>query len=131
MSRLRIALAFAALVLVLLGVSACYNVTTIDLTGDFAIDREVSFANDIVPIFEKNCAISGCHITGGQKPDLSATQAITSLTNGNYMDLAVPENSEIYAWLTGKRGAVMPLSGSDPEINAFVLAWIEQGAQNN
>lgn len=131
MSRLRIAFTFAALALALFVVPACYNVTTIDLTGDFAIDREVSFANDIVPIFEKSCAVSGCHVTGGLKPDLSAAQAITALTNGNYIDLAVPENSEIYAWLTGKRGAVMPLSGSDPEINAFVLAWIEQGAQNN
>lgn len=131
MSRLRIAIAFAALTLFFFGVSACYNVTTIDLTSDATIDREVSFAGDIAPIFEKNCAISGCHLTGGQKPDLSASQAITSLTNGNYLDLAAPENSELYAWLTGKRASVMPLSGSDPEINAFVLAWITQGAQNN
>lgn len=131
MSRLRIAQAIAVLALFFLGVTACYNVTTIDLTSDTTIDRDVTFSNDIAPIFEKNCAISGCHITGSQKPDLSTSQAITSLTNGNYLDLAVPENSELYAWLTGKRGAAMPLSGSDPEINAFVLAWITQGAQNN
>jgi hypothetical protein len=129
MSRLRIA--FAALAFALFGVTACYNVTTIDLTNDVTIDREVSFATDIVPIFEQNCSVSGCHVSGGQKPDLTKSQALASLSSGNYLDLNLPENSELYAWLTGKRSAVMPLSGSDPEINAFVLAWITQGAQNN
>lgn len=131
MSGLRIVIAIAALTLFFGGITACYNVTTLDLSNDATIDREVSFAADIAPIFEKSCAVSGCHITGGQKPDLSASQAITTLTNGNYIDVAAPQNSELYAWLTGKRGAAMPLSGSDPEINAFILAWITQGAQNN
>ncbi len=129
MSRLRIA--FAALAFALFGVTACYNVTTIDLTNDITVDREVSFSADIVPIFDKNCSLSGCHVAGGPKPDLTKSQAYAALSSGNYIDLSLPENSELYAWLTGERALVMPLSGSDPEINAFVLAWITQGAQNN
>ena len=87
----------------------------------------------MIPIFAKNCAVSGCHNTGGLKPDLTADKAYNSLINGKYVDVGTPESSEIYLWLTGKRAATMPVGAANnpSNINALVLAWIKQGAKNN
>ena len=109
----------------------CYKDKTVLFdTGD-EITRPVSFAADIIPIFNKSCNLSGCHNAGGIKPDLSATNAYNALTVGNYYNMAVPENSNIYLWMTGKKGTLMPTSGVNKDYNALVLAWIKQGALNN
>jgi hypothetical protein len=34
-------------------------------------------------------------------------------------------------WLTGKKTTQMPVGGLNKDINAMVLAWIKQGANNN
>jgi len=93
--------------------------------------REISFSQDMVPIFNESCNVSSCHSAGGIEPDLTAEKAYNNLINGNYIDLNAPENSELYLWMTGKRSSPMPLSGSDQKLNAVVLAWIKQGARNN
>ncbi len=111
-------------------ITGCYKVTTLDLRNE-AITGDVSFLNDVIPILEESCALSGCHATGGQAPDLTAGNAFTSLSNGGYLDVDSPESSVLYEWLTGVRTPAMPISGSDPTINAKILAWISQGAQNN
>lgn len=96
-----------------------------EVTGD------VSFSSDILPIFENDCATSGCHSTGGQKPDLTPANAYTSLINGNYINTSSPEDSELYLWMKGLKGLPMPPSGTDATNTAKVLAWIKQSAQNN
>lgn len=110
--------------------TACYYDAVLEpLTPE--ITDEVSFANDIIPIFNKSCNTSGCHNTGGIKPDLTASKAFNALTTGNYINATSPEDSELYQWIRGKRSTPMPLSGPDASINAAVLAWIKQGAKNN
>jgi hypothetical protein len=91
---------------------------------------EVSFANDIIPIFNKDCNISGCH-NGGVAPDLRPANAYNALINGAYIDAGNPEGSELYKWMRGDRSTPMPLSGPNVTYNAKVLAWIKQGALNN
>ncbi len=120
----------------LIGVTAllmisCYKDKTIIFdTGD-EITRTVEFRNDIIPIFNNSCALAGCHNSGGKAPDLSDANAYNSLVNGSYVNTSNPENSELFLWMTGKRGSPMPLSGTNKDYNALVLAWIKQGAQNN
>ncbi len=92
---------------------------------------QVSFAVDIVPIFNQSCNASGCHSNGGIKPNLTADNAYEALTTGNYLDTITPENSLLYQWMLGNKGAPMPISGPNPTYNAKVLLWIQQGAQNN
>jgi len=97
-----------------------------------AVTNAVSFSNDMVPIFTKNCALSGCHADGGHTPHLSADKAFSSLMS-KYIDTKTPDNSILYKRLTGKLSPAMPMGkASNPSnINSMVLAWIKQGAKNN
>ena len=131
MTKKRIVLALAIVSLAVFFAPGCYKSTTVDLSSDLEITRDVTFAGDIIPIFEKSCSLSGCHNAGGIAPDLSSANAFNSLSNGGYLDIANPENSALYGFVRGTRSPVMPVSGVDPTIAAMILAWIKQGAQNN
>ncbi|MDP4261763.1 MAG: hypothetical protein Q8941_04470 [Bacteroidota bacterium] len=109
----------------------CYRDKTVIFDTGPEITRAVTFSNDIIPIFTKSCSLSGCHVTGGHVPDLSAANAYNSLKIGNYFNTADPVNSVIYLWLTGKKSTQMPPGGLNRDYNALVLAWIKQGANNN
>jgi len=93
----------------------------------------VSFSKVLVPIFTKNCALSGCHATGGHSPDLMSDKAYNSLISGDFINVKDPESSILYERLTGKLSPAMPMGKeSNPSnINALVLAWIKQGAKKN
>lgn len=112
--------------------NSCTKNTTVVEDTSPAITTSVSFSKDVLPLLTKNCAISGCH-NGSIAPDLSATAAFASLTSGNFVNVSTPANSEVYLWLTGKRAVSMPAGGANnpSNINAYVLAWIKQGAKNN
>jgi hypothetical protein len=111
--------------------AGCYKNRTINSdTGD-EVTRPVSFAADIIPIFNASCNNSGCHSKGGKAPDLSPNSAYNSLTVGNYVNINAPESSVLYLWMTGKKSTPMPPNGINKDNNALVLAWIKQGAQNN
>ena len=75
--------------------------------------------------------MAGCHNTGGVTPDLTKLNAYDALISGDYINKTIPANSELYQWMQGNRNLPMPLEGADPQANAFVLAWIEEGALNN
>ena len=112
--------------------SGCYKTTTIIINPGIAITSEMSFKNDILPIFQKSCALSGCHVSGGRSPDLTTTNAYSSLINGNYIKINDPDNSIVMQWLTGKKFPPMPLGfGTNADLNAKIYAWIKQGAKNN
>jgi hypothetical protein len=52
--------------LVLLLMVGCYKNSTVIPEGGDEVTRTVSFSNDIVPIFNSSCNISGCHNSGGK-----------------------------------------------------------------
>jgi hypothetical protein len=116
-----------------LSLIGCYKDKTVISDTGAEITKTISFASDITPILNKscNCNTSGCHSSGGQKPDLSAANAFTSLTSGNYVTSSDPQSSILYQWMTGKKSTPMPVSGVNKDYNAIVLAWIKQGTQNN
>ena len=109
----------------------CYKDKTVlfDTTED--ITRPVSFATDIIPIFNKSCNLSGCHSSGGKAPNLTDANAYNSLITGNYVNTGDPKSSTVYLWITGKKSTPMPVGGINKDYNALILAWIKQGAQNN
>ncbi len=111
--------------------SGCYKDRTVILESGPEITRTVSFSNDIIPIFNKSCNLSGCHAKSGQVPDLTPANAFKSLTIGNYIDHNNAINSLLYLKLTGKKGTPMPVTGINKDYNSLVIAWIKQGAKNN
>ena len=91
----------------------------------------VSFSEDILPIFNASCNSAGCHNGAGHAPDLRASVAYDELWEGVYIDTLLPDQSELYQWMSGLRGLPMPVEGTNATYNATVLQWIEQGALNN
>lgn len=118
--------------LVISTISSCYKTNTLVKNPGSSITETMSFTNDILPIFSKSCALSGCHVSGGKVPDLSSANAYQSLKDGGYIKANDPDNSVLMLWLNGKKSPVMPLgAGPDDNINAKIYAWINQGAQKN
>ena len=128
--KIKIITIFALMVVIF---SGCYKTATVVVSNEQVVTREVSLVNDILTVFDKSCTASGCHNSGGHVPDLSASRAYNSLINGNYVNLAAPDKSDIYLWLTGKKSSPMPMGAAinPSNINQLVLAWIKQGAKNN
>jgi hypothetical protein len=107
--------------------SACYEDVVSPGSDPNAPPQAVSFSSDLVPIFEKNCAMSGCHGANSKKPILTAENAYAELISGGYVNTAVPDNSPIYTVV--KPGGSMPtLSPSELQ---KLLDWIRNGAPNN
>lgn len=132
MSKKIIAITLILVVTCMVFVTGCYKVITV-IPPSEEVTRPVSFKDDLTPILAASCSLSGCHNTGGLKPDLTVDKAYNSLINGNYVNVGTPESSEIYLWLTGKRSTIMPAGATNnpSNINQLVLAWIKQGANNN
>lgn len=111
--------------------TGCYKDKTVIFDTGAEITRPVSFASDIVPIFNSSCNTSGCHSAGSKSPDLTIANAYNSLIGGNFVNKDDPQSSLLYQWMTGKKSTPMPVGGINKDFNALVLAWIKQGAQNN
>ncbi len=121
-----------AVIIGLLFMASCVKDDTVIIQP--VVTKTVSFKKDLVPLFTKNCALGGCHNDGGKAPVLTSAKAYNSLkADAAYINVSHPENSELYQFLTGKLSPAMPMGAStNPgNLNAYVLAWIKQGAKNN
>ena len=87
-------------------------------------ENEVSFSQDIFPIFQQMAA--SCHGNNG---------GLSLETYAGTMKVVVPgdpEGSKLYQRLMGQGGPVMPPSGPLPDTQIqLVYQWIKQGAKNN
>lgn len=92
---------------------------------------QISFSQDVIPIFNASCNMSGCHNGSGASPDLRAEVAYESLFNEGLIDTLQPANSELYLWMSGAKGLPMPIEGVNAGYAATVLQWINQGALSN
>lgn len=117
-------------------VSGCYNdkydklypvpavtTATCDTTS-------VSYARDIAPIISTNCAITGCHNASGDAVTGNLDYTIFTVLKGDATQALLVNDIEG----TPTRGHnAMPLnlpSLGQCDINKLV-AWVNQGAQNN
>ncbi len=93
--------------------------------------ENVSFQNDVMPIFNQSCNTTGCHNAGGIPPDLSAENAHNVLETGDMLNMATPENSTLYTRMIDLANP-MPIAGilSESQTN-IILVWITEGAKNN
>lgn len=127
MKRLSI---FAGLVLIMgIGFSGCYkDIIKPDLPKDpNAPPQQVSFNNELKPLFSAKCTDVGCHVTGAYKPYLTADVSYQQIVNGGYVNLALPNQSILYKKINGEMQQYIP-SADDRQ---KVFDWIRNGAPNN
>jgi len=90
---------------------------------------QISFATDIIPIWNDNNNCTACH-NGNQAPDLRAENAYASINTSRYINSATPEESKIYKYLSPETTTHTRKKYNSAQA-ALVLAWIQQGAKNN
>ncbi|WP_235954614.1 2-polyprenyl-6-methoxyphenol hydroxylase [Cyclobacterium salsum] len=102
---------------------ACTSENEEDIEPDDQEERcveSVSLSNDIIPIINQNCAISGCHVSGTNRVNLTLKENILQhaeqIKNFTQSDYMPPEGS-------GKQ-----LSESQKE---SIFCWVDQGALDN
>lgn len=134
---------------ILAGVVACAGDGT-GLEDGNNSGNEISFAEDIQPIFTNSCAFAGgCHAGGSPAlgMNLSAGQAYQNIVNVpadqlssmNRIEPDEPDNSYLIHKIQGTQSSVggtgqrMPLTGcclSQTQID-LIRAWVDAGAENN
>ena len=80
----------------------------------------VSFSDEVEPIINTNCAIPGCHTSGGQQPTLETYEQVSS-------------NAERIKTRTSNGTMPPPVSGiilSQKEIDD-ITCWVDAGALDN
>lgn len=113
--------------IVALSLNACYYDEEIVFQG---LPTNVSLKNDVTPILEANCSITGCHdAAGSHTPSLTAENVYSSLINGNYVNVIEPEKSKIYVEMN--EGGMPPSGKLGTNDLKIILGWITEGAQNN
>jgi len=125
-------------IILIYSLSGCYkDIGPIEDNNNPA-NENVSFANDVQPIFEQSCI--SCHPNSGNL-DLTNDNAYNQLVNVNASGYnakrVVPgdaENSVLYKKIddSGVYGSNMPLGSSlsSTQINT-IKQWINEGALNN
>ena len=108
------------------GLTSCYKdiITQADPDGP---PQPVSFKDELLPIFTKNCALAGCHVSGAHAPELTEANAYKALNNGVYVNTMLPKKSKLYESINGEMGTYMP----SPIDKRKVFDWIRNGAPNN
>lgn len=111
------------------GLSGCYkDIIKPDLPVDpNAPPKQVSYNNELKPLFAANCTDAGCHVTGAHKPYLTPDISYVQIVNGGFVNLALPKESSLYKWINGDMQQYIP-SASDRQ---KVYDWIRLGAPNN
>lgn len=99
--------------------------------------EQVSFAEDIQPIFTTNCATAGCH--SGNTPEgnlnLEAGKSYAALSKpgAGYIDINTPNYSVLYSSLVSTSDP-MPPAGQQPLSSCDlkrIEVWMKEGALDN
>ncbi len=104
----------------------------------------VTFSNDVQPIFNNDCAFTGCHVsdhvTGLDLTEGNSYLLLVNVTSYGYAPILRvkpfdADNSALWNKIAGVEGYGdrMPLGGTPlPEAKIdLIRTWIEEGAQNN
>lgn len=127
------------LLMAMLATSCINNVE--DISTPIDIDpNEVSYFEDIQPIFNGSCGGSGCHISNAQNGvNLSDYNSVMNSIGAVYGEPVIivgnAEDSPLVDKIepSPQFGSRMPLNGSDltPEEIGLIKAWINEGAEDN
>ena len=120
---------------VLIALTLLFSCTKAKVEDVCTTPATVSFQKDIQPIFNTNCATSGCH--AGTKPagslNLEASVAYENVTDSKrgYLDTVNPKASLLYTSMTSVTNP-MPTNGKLSKCTTdLILKWIEQKSKYN
>jgi hypothetical protein len=94
----------------------------------------ISYGQQVQPLFNQACALSGCHDDGAHQSALSLTSYDKLMYGGTLVVIrGQPEQSMLVMRIEGRVGARMPLNRSPLNQNQItgIRAWIGEGANNN
>lgn len=111
------------------GLIGCYKDV---ILPDAAVDPDgppqaVSFKNDVAPMVNAKCALSGCHVSGDHKPYMTLDISYQQIANGGFVNTVVPKESIMYKAINGEMQQYIP-SATDRQ---KIYDWIRTGALNN
>lgn len=120
--RIKQILSISCLVLLLISIQGCYYDNEEELYGITVCNvTNVSFANDVMPIIQGNCSVSGCHVAGGSGNGLfeNYDQIKSKVDNGSFQDRVLDKRE-------------MPPSYALSDCNIqYLQAWLDAGAPDN
>ncbi len=140
-SHFLVILGVCFLTLILTSCGGNGNSTGPDPEPDPDPERNVSFSQDISPIFQSSCAVSGCHDSGTQESGVNlssyddAINSVGSQYGENIINSGNPDDSPLVDKIEPdpQEGQRMPYQ-RDPLSQAnidSIRAWIADGAPNN
>ena len=96
----------------------------------------ISFKNDIIPIFQASCAVSGCHTgafpAGNVNLDSAVAYTQSTAAGKGYVNAGNPGTSILYLEMIPGSTTPMPTTGLLNACTANKIScWIQQGALNN
>lgn len=107
----------------------------IDTTDIITCHPDTSyFVNDVLPIFQSSCALSGCH-DAATAQDGIILSSYNDIINSGELEPGNASDSDIYEKITDSdpddRMPPPPLAPLNQEQIATIRDWINQGARNN
>ena len=105
------------------------NGTTVSCSPD-----TVYFANEILPLFQSRCAISGCHTTVNPPKGIVLNSYAAILSSGEIVPYDASEGDIMEAIQETDPDDIMPrppYAPLSPEQINKIRTWINQGARNN
>ena len=92
------------------------------------VPDEVGFSDDIMPVFNTSCNVTGCHSQGAVPPQLTQDVAWANLIYGGFVDTVNVQGSRLLQKITPPGSMAKYATEKD---RALIEAWIEQGAKEN
>ena len=106
-----------------------------EINCNTVLPETVSFNNHVLPLFGKNCSLSGCHSGNSPAGNLNLEPAFAysklSKRGSGYIDTLKPEKSVLYSALVSVSNPMPPtgnLAKCDIEL---IRKWMLQKAKNN
>lgn len=140
----RIVMVYLFGLLFLISVNSCEDSIITECTSNVAEDNKMkaNFSDIQSKLFDNSCAKSGCHVSGGISPNLTAGNSYNEIvgkdalgTNFKYVEIGNSANSYIIKKMRGDNdifGGIMPTSGKLPDfVIDSVAKWIDNGAPRN
>ncbi len=121
---------YTGLILALgIGFTGCYkDIIKPDLADDpEGTPKQVSFKNELAPLFNTSCTAVGCHVSGAHKPYLTMDVSYQQIVNGGFVNIVLPKESTLYKEIYGDMAEHIPAKADKQK----VYDWIRNGAPNN